>query len=206
MRMEVVTNKNIISLGAFAKDLFAEHVLVIDENGKSFDVVQTVREDTVDRIKNMPLQSGFTQKIKDGTILAFEEMKVGEKFLCLDAWLFDYQCPEARFYWRVQHSINSGLTLQEATDEGNIWVKDYTKLYNKFNKDFKEITRFHDNFFILSALIYKQKIALKKLNEFLQQEISIDSIKTQYMQTNDDGTTWCFSKEKTYFPIYVWSN
>jgi hypothetical protein len=204
--MEVVTNENIISLGAFAKDLFAEHVLVIDENGKSFDVVQTVKEDTVDRIKNIPLKGGFTQSIKDGTILAFEKMKIGEKFLCLDAWLFDYQCPEARFYWRVQKSINNGLTLQEATDEGNIWVKDYTRLYNKFNKEFKEITKANDDSFVLSALIYKKKAAFKKYLEFLNKDISVDSIKTYYMQTNDDGATWSFSKEKTDFPIYVWVN
>lgn len=124
MRMEVVTHKKMISLGMFAKDLFAEHVLIMDEDGKSFDTLQTVQVDTLDKIKAMPIGGGFTQSIKDGTIDAFSSMNVGDKFLCINAWVVDYKSDEAKFYWEAQRLCNEGKTLSEAKDLANVWLQE----------------------------------------------------------------------------------
>lgn len=127
MRMEVVTHDRMVSLGFIAKDLFAKHVLTVDEDGKSFDTLQTVCEDTFEKIKSMPLEGGFTQKIKDGAIDAFSRMKVGDKFLCLDAWVVDYKSEEAQFYWKVQELCNQGHNLQEGITLANDWLDEYKK-------------------------------------------------------------------------------
>lgn len=124
MRMEVVTHDRMISLGFLAKNLFVKHVLVPDEDGKSFDTLQTVCEDTLEKIKSMPLEGGFTQKIKDGAIDAFSRMKVGDKFLCLDAWVTDYKSEEAKLYWKVQELCNEGILLQDALKLANEWIKE----------------------------------------------------------------------------------
>lgn len=125
MRMEVVTHDRMISLGFLAKDLFAENVLVVDEDGKSFEVLQTVQANTLDKIKSMPLQGGFNERIKAGAIDAFERMNVGDKFLCLDAWVTDHKSYEAKFYWHVQKLCNDGYGLQEAVKLGNEWLAKY---------------------------------------------------------------------------------
>lgn len=125
MRVEVVTHDRMISLGILAKDLFAKNVLVMDEDGTSFDVLQTVQVDTLDKIKSIPLQGGFDQRIKDGAIEAFKRMNVGDKFLCLDAWVTDYKSDEAKFYWHVQKLCNDGYDLQEAVKLGNEWLAEY---------------------------------------------------------------------------------
>lgn len=127
MHMAVVTHKKMIALGVFAKDLFAEHVLSVDEDGKSFDVVQVVQEDTLEKIKQMPLRGGFDERIKNGTIEAFEEMEVGDKFLCADAWITDFKSKEAKYYWKVQQYINEGYSLQESSDKANLAIKEEGK-------------------------------------------------------------------------------
>lgn len=128
MRMEVVTHDRMISLGVLAKNLFAKHVLAMDEDGKSFDILQTVKEDTLDKIKSMPLEGGFDQRIKDGAIDAFSRMKVGDKFLCLDAWVTDYTSEEAKAYWEMQRLCNEGYTLQESAKMAKEWsIKEQEK-------------------------------------------------------------------------------
>ena len=123
MRIEVVTRNRMISLGILAKNLFIEGVLDLDEDGKSFDALQTVKNDTLERIKRLPLEGGFTQRIKDGAILAFGDMKAGEKFLCINAWVINYESDEAKLYWKVQELVNQGYTLQEAIALGNEQLK-----------------------------------------------------------------------------------
>lgn len=125
MRMEVVTKSNMISLGMFAKDHFIENVLVVDEDGKSFDALQVVQLDTLDRVKNIETKGAFSQRIKDGAIEAFSKMEVGDKFLCLNAWITDYKSDEAKFYWEVQRLCNESHSLKEATELGNNWLKEY---------------------------------------------------------------------------------
>lgn len=124
MRMEVVTHDRMISLGILAKDLFAKQVLVIDKDEKSFDVLQEVKPDTLEKIKSMPLEGGFTQRIKDGAIDAFSRMNIGDKFLCLDAWITSYESDEAKFYWEVQKLCNDGHSLQEASELAKEWIKE----------------------------------------------------------------------------------
>lgn len=122
MRMMVVTNTRMLSLGIMAKDIFINTVLVADEDGKSFDTVQIVKEDTLDKVKNLPI-SGCLQEIKDGAIAAFEEMDIGTKFLCVDDWIIDFKSDRAKFYWKVQELINNGLELSDAVKESNAWLK-----------------------------------------------------------------------------------
>jgi hypothetical protein len=117
--MEVITNENIISLGFLAKDMFVKQVLVMDEDGSSYDVVQTIQEDTLEKIKALPEEGGFNQTVKDGTIRAFEKMKVGEKFLCVNDWLENYKCSRAKFYSKVQELVNQDIPLQEAAFQAN---------------------------------------------------------------------------------------
>lgn len=124
MHMAVVTHTRMITLGIFAKDLFAKNVLPIDEDGKGFDVIQVVQEDTLEKIKQMPLQGGFDERIKAGAIQAFEEMEVGDKFLCADAWIVDFQSKEAKYYWKVQQYVNEGYSLQESSDKANLAIKE----------------------------------------------------------------------------------
>ena len=45
MRLTVVTNNKMISLGIFAKDIFSDIVLTVDKTDNSFNVVQTVKND-----------------------------------------------------------------------------------------------------------------------------------------------------------------
>jgi hypothetical protein len=65
----------------------------------------------------MPHCDGFNTLIK-----AFDEMKVGDKFLCIDAWIFNHESREANFYRKVQELCNSGFTLKEAIKPANDWV------------------------------------------------------------------------------------
>lgn len=123
MRMEIVTDDNMISLGIAAKLSFIEGVLVSDENDGTYDTLQTVKEDTLDKIKSLPVEHGFTQQVKDGMIKAFEKMEIGRKFLCLNKWVTNYQSDEAKLYWKVQKLCNEGHTLAEASVLGNNWLE-----------------------------------------------------------------------------------
>lgn len=123
MRMMVVTHTKMLSLGIFAKDIFTNTVLIVDEDGKSFDVLQTVQNNTLEKVKCLPIEGGITEEIKDGAIAAFEEMKPGDKFLCVDDWIVDFKSDRAKFYWKVQEIVNQEMGLQEAVKEANIWLK-----------------------------------------------------------------------------------
>ncbi len=71
MRLTVVTNNKMISLGVFAKDIFSDIVLTVDKTDNSFNVVQTVEDDTLEKVKKLPIDYGITQEIKDGIVSAF---------------------------------------------------------------------------------------------------------------------------------------
>ena len=120
MRMMIVTNDKVISLGVFAKDIFAETVLKIDED-KSFYVVQTVEADTVKKAKKLPIDYGITQEIKDGIVLAFEDMDIGAKFLCVDDWTTDFKSVKAKadYYWQIQKDVNGGMEYVAAVNKAN---------------------------------------------------------------------------------------
>ena len=77
MRLTVITDNKMISLGMFAKDIFSDIVLTVDKTDNSFNVVQTVKNDTLEKVKKLPIDYGITQDIKDGIISAFEEMSPG---------------------------------------------------------------------------------------------------------------------------------
>lgn len=124
MRMEIVTHDRMISLGVMAKDHFMTNILQPDENGQ-FDALQEVQADTLDKIKALPLQGGIDQRIKDGAIDAFSRMSVGDKFLCVGAWVGDYKSEEAKYYWKVQELCNQDNTLEEAQEKAKEWLKEY---------------------------------------------------------------------------------
>lgn len=127
MRMEVVTHDRMVSLGFIAKDIFAKHVLTVDDDGKSFDTLQTIQEDTHSKIDSLPVQGGITESIKTGIIDAFSRMKVGDKFLCLNAWITNYESEEAKFYWEVQKLCNQGHNLKEGIALAKDWLNEYRK-------------------------------------------------------------------------------
>ncbi len=116
--MEIVTHSKMVSLGLLSRDLFIAHVLDADEDGKTYDALQVVKEDTHGRIKSMPPGDGYNSLVE-----AFDEMKVGDKFLCIDAWIFNHKSREAKFYRKVQELCNSGFTLEEAIKPANDWLK-----------------------------------------------------------------------------------
>lgn len=112
--MEIITDDNMIGLNIGAKIIFIANILEINKANGCYNTLQVVKEDTLDKIKNMPIGIGFTQEIKDGTIRAFEKMGIGRKFLCLDKWIENYESDEAKLYWEVQRLCNNGYTLDEA--------------------------------------------------------------------------------------------
>lgn len=124
MRMMVVTHSNMLSLGIFAKDVFVDTVLTLDEDGKSFDTVQVVQPDTLERVRLLPVEGGITAEIKEGAIAAFKEMQVGEKFLCVDDWIVDFKSDRAKFYWKAQELLNQDKELKDAVKEANAWLKE----------------------------------------------------------------------------------
>lgn len=141
MRIEIVTDSSMIGLGIGAKNIFIEKVLTVDELDGSYDTLQTVKNDTLEKITNLPLGAGFTQEIKDGMIRAFKKMEIGRKFLCLNKWVVNYQSDEAKFYWEVQRLCNEGHSLAEATALANDWLKDIVINRNEeeFDKQKNEI-------------------------------------------------------------------
>ena len=136
MRIEIVTDGNMIGLGIGAKNIFIERVLTVDEIDGSYNTLQTVKEDTLEKIKSLPLGAGFTQEIKDGAIRAFEKMEIGRKFLCLNKWVVNYQSDEAKFYWEVQRLCNEGHSLAESTALANDWLKDI--VINRNEEEFEK--------------------------------------------------------------------
>ena len=124
MRLTVVTNNKMISLGMFAKDIFSDIVLTVDKTDNSFNVVQTVENDTLEKIKTLPIDYGITQEIKDGIISAFEEMSPGAKFLCVSDWIIDFKSPKAKAYWQIQKDVNDGMDYVAAVTKANEFLKE----------------------------------------------------------------------------------
>ena len=125
MRLEVVTPKHMISLGISVKDDFLKCVLPFNEDEQTYDVVQTMYEDTISKIESMDVYGAFTERIKQGLIEAFKTMNIGDKFLCINAWVIDYESDEAKFYWELQRLCNEGLAFEEATVLANKWLDEY---------------------------------------------------------------------------------
>ena len=126
MRLTVVTNNKMLSLGIFAKDIFADIVLKVDSADKSFDVIQIVENDTLEKVKKLPIDYGITQEVKDGIISAFEEMSPGTKFLCVSDWIIDFNGAKAKAYWQIQKDINNGMDYVDAVNKANalLFTKD----------------------------------------------------------------------------------
>lgn len=119
MRMEIITHDSIVSLGDLAKDIFAEEILSLNSNGLYFNIIQEVREDTKDRINQLSTNKIFNSDLKKSCIEAFSTMSVGEKFLCINAWLLNMESEEAYFYRYVQRLCNQGCELDEAMSIAN---------------------------------------------------------------------------------------
>lgn len=126
MRLIVVTDNKMLSLGIFAKDIFADIVLKVDSD-KSFDVVQTVENDTLEKIKKLPIDYGITQEVKNGIISAFEEMSIGTKFLCISDWIIDSKSEIAKAYWQIQKDVNDGMDYIAAVNKANEFLGKGTK-------------------------------------------------------------------------------
>lgn len=187
MRLEIVTDDKMIGLGIGAKNNFINRVLVADQDDGTYDTLQTVKEDTLEKIKNLPLEAGFTQEIKDGTVRAFEKMEIGRKFLCLNKWVVNYESDEAKLYWEVQRLCNEGYTLRDATSLANDWLKDIVKNRNEkeFEKQRKEILNHisEENINPIPLIVFVQsenvkqrleiefKNELEKLSEFNEDEL-----------------------------------
>jgi len=119
MRIIVVIGGTVVSLGFFAKDTFLKNVCVADpkENDSdtdTFDAVQTVYENTLERAKSMPVQGGYNQRIYDSVVEAFEEAVVGDKFLCMEAFITDVMGKEVNIIREATKLVNEGLGLNEA--------------------------------------------------------------------------------------------
>lgn len=127
MRMEIVTPHSIISLGIGAKNLFLTNILTKCEDG-SFDTLQIVQNNTVDKIKNLPTAYGFTQKVKDGTITAFEKLAIGTKFLCLNTWIINYESIEAQYYKKLTQLCNEENSIDEAKILADKWLLEQNKI------------------------------------------------------------------------------
>ncbi len=119
MRLTVITDNKMISLGMFAKDIFSDIVLTVDKTDNSFNVVQTVEDDTLEKVKKLPVDYGITQEIKDGIVSAFEEMSPGTKFLCVSDWIIDFKSPKAKAYWQIQKDVNDGMDYLDAVNKAN---------------------------------------------------------------------------------------
>ncbi len=124
MRLTVVTNNKMLSLGMFAKDIFADIVLKVDSADKSFDVIQIVENDTLEKVKKLPIDYGITQEIKDGIVSAFKEMSPGTKFLCVSDWIIDFKSPKAKAYWQIQKDVNNGMDYVAAVTKANEFLKE----------------------------------------------------------------------------------
>lgn len=122
MRLEVVTNNKMISLGIFAKDIFLTTVCEPDKDNL-FDALQEIKPDTLEKVKNLPVKAGITKEIKDGIIKAFSDMKVGEKFLCINDWVVNYESKKAKYFWKVQELCNKGYSLKEAEERSKKILK-----------------------------------------------------------------------------------
>lgn len=133
MRMEIITPFSNISLGTGAKNLFLKNILTMDEDG-TFDTLQTIQSNTVDKIRNLPTAYGFTNEIKNGTIKAFEKLEVGTKFLCLNTWLMSYDCLEAQYYKKLVVLCNEGQSKDEAKTLADSWLEEQKLLLSSNEK------------------------------------------------------------------------
>lgn len=126
MRMEIITQFSIISLGIGAKNLFIKNVLTINEDG-TFDTLQTIQTNTLDKIRNLPTAYGFTKEIKEGTIKAFEKLEIGTKYLCVNAWILDYESVEAQYYKKLTQLCNEENSFDEAKILADKWLLEQNK-------------------------------------------------------------------------------
>ena len=50
-------------------------------------------------------------------------MKVGEKFLCINDWVVNYESKKAKYFWKVQELCNKGYSLKEAEERSKKILK-----------------------------------------------------------------------------------
>ncbi|MDD3465590.1 MAG: hypothetical protein PHE67_00455 [Campylobacterales bacterium] len=113
MRLTVTTPTKMISLGFLAKDMFLKTVLKPDENGQ-YDPVQSYDNEMFEKAATLPLEGGFTERIKNGLLEALGELKEGEKFLCSGHWIIDFKSKQAKYLWEVVRLLNDGVNLDKA--------------------------------------------------------------------------------------------
>ena len=81
-------------------------------------------DDTLEKVKKLPIDYGITQEIKDGIVSAFKEMSPGTKFLCVSDWIIDFKSPKAKAYWQIQKDVNNGMDYVAAVTKANEFLKE----------------------------------------------------------------------------------
>lgn len=109
-KMSVITHNAIFKFGAFAKYFFVDQILQ-KEDGGSFHPLQTVQEDTLEKIKELPFQDNYDEKIKFSMIESFKQMQVGDKFLCTNDWIDDNQ---EKKYLKNRKLFIEGYSMNDA--------------------------------------------------------------------------------------------
>ena len=128
MRLTVITDNKMISLGMFAKDIFSDIVLTVDKTDNSFNVVQTVENDTLEKIT--ALRSEYNNKnhmdIKSANkmnneltkylavVEAYPELKADTEYLNLQSELsiVEDQLKNAReIYNHVANNYNTAIEV-----------------------------------------------------------------------------------------------
>ena len=117
MRLSVFTNTKLFSLEDSAKDIFMNMVLTPDENNQVMPV-QEYDEMMMVRAQNLPLGNGIDEIIKNEIIEAFEDLKVGDRFLMNQAFITNIASAEAKYYWRIVALLNDGSKRSATEAQG----------------------------------------------------------------------------------------
>ena len=117
MRLSVFTNTKLFSLEGSAKDIFMNMVLTPDENNQVMPV-QEYDDVMMVRAQNLPLVNGIDEIIKNEIIEAFEDLKVGDRFLMNQAFITNIASAEAKYYWRIVALLNDGSKRSATEAQG----------------------------------------------------------------------------------------
>ncbi len=117
MRLSVFTNTKLFTLENSAKDIFMNMVLTPDENNQVMPV-QEYDEMMMVRAQNLPLGNGIDELIKNEIIEAFEDLKVGDRFLMNQAFITNIASAEAKYYWRIVALLNDGSKRSATEAQG----------------------------------------------------------------------------------------
>lgn len=117
MKFFIVTDRNIISLGEFARDIFLLNVLDLSSDEVFYEPVQEFKEFTLEKIRKLPIKLGITEEVKSDLVFAFSSISVGNKFLCINE--IDFEKDVFSFYFQIQNYVNTGIGYKEALEKVN---------------------------------------------------------------------------------------